>query len=54
MAELDPARESTKNCMRVMAIGFVVSMVAALLLIVGAAVILIVMKRWATVGRKEG
>ena len=54
MAELDPARESTKNCMRAMAIGFVVSMVAALLLIVGAAVILIVMKRWATVGRKEG
>lgn len=49
LAEMDPARETTKNCMRAMAIGFVVSMVAALLLIVGAAVILIVLKRW---GRK--
>jgi hypothetical protein len=54
LAELDPAREMARHCVRTMAIGLSASLVAAFLLIVGAVVVILVVKRLAHKKKREG
>jgi len=46
LTEIDPTRETAYNCVRSMAVAFIVSVMSAILLIIIAIIVLFVIKRF--------